>query len=224
VNRRRSACVWRFACLALVALCLGAAPAAALSSQSLLRVTLRNDTGVTIRYLFAAASDTQLWGPDLLGSRDFGYGKIESYFLHFPGREACFDFLALDARGGAYLIEGMRFSEEGDAIIRLGREKHIGPHPGLKICRIFLTNASNRRFSYLFFAPEESKAWGFDILNDSTNLGPGDTLSFAVPVGAKPQRYEILAMSQDQALIQRQIVLQESKPDIFIDFTISDLH
>jgi hypothetical protein len=218
------AAVWRFACLAGAVLFLGGAPAAAMSSQSLLRVTLRNDTGVTIRYLFAAASDTQLWGPDLLGSRDFAYGKIESFFLHFPGRTACFDFLALDARGDAYLIEGMRFSEDGDAIIRLGRDRHIGPHPGLKICRLYLNNASNRRFSYLFFAPEESKAWGFDILNDSTSLGPGDTLSFAVPVGSKPQRYEILAMSQDQSLIQRQITLQDTKPDIFIDFTISDLH
>lgn len=200
------------------------APLAAMGSQSLLRVTLRNDTGATIRYLFAAPSDTRLWGPDLLGARAMDFGRIESFFVHFPEKECSFDFLALDARGEAFLIEGMRFSEERDPIIRIGREYHIGPYPAMKICRIYLTNASNRRFSYLFVAPEESKAWGFDILNDSTNLGPGDSLAFAVPVGKRPQRYEILAMSQDQALIQRQIVLQDTKPEIYLDFTIGDLH
>jgi hypothetical protein len=94
----------------------------------------------------------------------------------------------------------------------------------MRICRVYVTNTTNRVFSYLFLAPEESKAWGFDILNDSSSLGPGESMVCAVPVGPRLQRYEVLALSRDQALVQRQIGLQDTKPEIYLDLTVGDLH
>lgn len=196
----------------------------ALSSQELSKVTISNETGLTLRYLFSSPSDSKVWGPDLLGTRSLKFGGVDSYYIHYAGNRARFDLLALDSDNDAYLVEGLLMQEGRDTVIQIGRGHYIGPYRSLKISHVYVTNATKHSFSYVFFSPQESKSWGFDILNDTTSLEPGDTISFSVPVGSKSIRYEILALSREQAIVQREVVLSINKPEIYIDFTISDLH
>ena len=198
--------------------------AAALSSQELSKVTISNETGVTLRYLFTSPSDSKVWGPDILGSRSLKFGSVDSYYIHYAGSHARFDLLALDSDNDAYLVEGLLMVEARDTVLQIGRGQYIGPYRSMKISHIYVTNATKHSFSYLFFSPQESKSWGFDILNDTTSLEPGDTISFAIPVGRASTRFEILALSREQAIVQREVVLNVNKPEVYIDFTVSDLH
>jgi len=208
-----------FCCFSIVA------PGAwALSSQELSKVTISNETGKTLKYLFTSPSDSNIWGPDLLGARALKYGGVGSYYIHYPGNKARFDLLALDTLNDAYLVQALLVIEGQDTVVKIGRIQYIGPYRNLKISHVYVTNVSKHSFSYLFFSPEESASWGFDILTDTSTLEPGESISFSVPVGKKSQRYEILALSREQAIVQRQVVLSEDVPQIYIDFTISDLH
>lgn len=210
--------------LCVLVMAVSAQSLSALSSQELSRVTFVNETGVSIRYLFSSSTGTSKWGPDLLGPRSFAYGASISYYLHYRNSHEFLDFLALDKDGDAYLIQGRKIVDGTDPVVRIGRGNYIGSYRDFRTTRVNVTNATNRSFSYLFFAPKEAKDWGFDLLNDSTTLESGDTLSFAVPVGTKDQLFEILVLGKDQTVVQRQVSLAVSKPEVYIDITFNDLH
>lgn len=209
---------------AAVVFCAAGQACFGLSSQELAKVVVGNETGKTLRYLFSSPSDSQQWGPDLLGAKSMRHGTALSYFIHYPGNRARFDLLALDTENYAYLVEGFAMQEGRDTVIQLTTRHCIGPSRALAISHVYITNASKYSFSYLFFSPERSSSWGFDILNDRSNLEPGESLSFTVPVGEKPYDFEILALSREQAIVQKQVRLSQAKPQVFIDFTVDDLH
>jgi len=213
---RRLFCLTTFLCLLPVA-------ANALNSQELNRVTFLNETGRSIVRLFTSAKDSRVWGPDLLGGKRLKYGAFSSFYVQYRGDHAAFDLLAFDDHNDAYLISGFEVVEEHANVVEFSVHHILKQAPKLELVQLYLTNVTNRLVSYLFFAPEESSHWGFELLDDSTSLESGASLVFSVPVGKKEHGFEILAIGKDQTIIQRRVSLSAPKGDVFLDLTLSDL-
>ncbi len=195
-----------------------------LGPQELSRVTFVNETGNTIKYLFASASEAQEWGPDLLGDKEFIYGDNLTYFVHHEDDCALFDFYAIDSLDNAYIIQSVKLCQKGDAVMVVTVSDFVARKRHVQISRVFLTNATNSSLQYVFFAPSKTRHWGFDILRSDMSLEPGATIEYAVPVGTKNSQFDILAIAKDRTLIQHNLELSASKPAVYIDFTVEDLH
>jgi len=198
-------------------------PLWSLNSQELSRITLLNDTGHNISKVFYSPKDSLRWGPDILGTKDFPYGTESSFYVHYEGDSASFDLLAIDEHGDMYLLESVIVKDGSRNAAIFGIRNRTKAYRQLVVAHIYLTNATNRVVSYLFFAPDDSNNWGFDILDDSTSLQSGASLLFSIPVGSNPAIFEILAISKDKTVVQRRVSLSSANTEVFLDITLADL-
>lgn len=203
----------------------GLATAFALGPQELVQVSIYNETGRALKYVFASPSGSDYWGPDLLGNRNLGFGQMLTFLLHFQGDHAYFDFLAVDEANNSYLLPGRCFyDQEKQGLVIFGIKDHKGQLPPQALCRVYVSNASNRVFSLVFLSAEDSQDWGFDLLSDSATLLPGASISFSLPCGERKTMFELYAMAEDSSYCRKRVPISREHTELFVDLLNTDLH
>lgn len=176
-------------------LLLGSLPAGASPPGLLREVTVENRTGFDLHFLYFSPGDSDLWGPDILGSRGvLSRGETARFFVSLPGTGERFDLLAMGRARNAYELRDLRVPGGGPSRIVLRFDHFSGIGPSFAHARIQLRNLLPETIRYTFFSPTDSGAWGVDLLGGQRVLGPGSTLEFLVPVARFRTGYDVLAV------------------------------
>jgi hypothetical protein len=182
--------------LVLCAVVLAASAAAfAFDVDDLSYITIENETGVDIDYIFLSPGDSEYWGPELLGA-DYYLEKDDSigYYLFHPNTEDRFDILAIDKYGNAYQM--LNYSLYDGAEIVLSNKNRISSAPELEYVTVTIRN-DVMPIEYLFMSPSDSDMWGADFLDDSTILESDDSISYVFPVNDDGIKYDLMAIDDE---------------------------
>ncbi|MDC7219889.1 MAG: hypothetical protein PQJ59_08115 [Spirochaetales bacterium] len=183
---------------AILIFCLTTTGLFAFDSGELNRITLVNNTGSDIWYLFLSPGDSDDWGFDILGSEYFFEDGGElSFYIHYPDYENEFDIMAIDEGGNPYVLYDELISDSGEARIILDdwdREENLGT---LEFIEIYFTNETDYEMYYLFASPGDSIMWGVDMMDDGQTLMPGEDLNLLALYYEGSFRYDIMAVDGD---------------------------
>jgi hypothetical protein len=185
---------------ALIALALFVATAAmAIDPDDLHRVTFVNNTGYDIYYLFFSPGDSDYWGADILGTtRTLDNGESLGFFISYPGNSFEFDFMAIDEDGDAYFLYDHQLQGNRDEVVEITFDNYSGGYDMGDMTEVNFTNTSGYDMWYVFFSPGDSSIWGVDMLDESTILYSGETLSLYVPVSSQSTRYDFHSVDEDE--------------------------
>jgi len=123
----------------------------ALGPQELVRVNFYNETGRELKHLFASSTNSDFWGPDLLGSKSLEFGGMSSFLLHFWKDQCLIDFLAIDVFNDTYILPARYFFSGKEYLVSFGMKDRKGRLPALELTQIYINNASTRTFRFCFF-------------------------------------------------------------------------
>lgn len=158
-------------------------------------ITVENRTGFDLHFLYFSPGDSELWGPDILGSRGvLSRGETARFFVSLPDAGERFDLLAMGRARNAYELRDLRVPGGGRSRIVLRFQHFSGMGPSLIHARIQLRNLLPEAIRYTFFSPRDSGAWGVDLLGGQRVLGSGSILEFLVPVARFRTGYDVLAV------------------------------
>lgn len=191
----------------------------AVEPDELGRISFSNQTGYDILYVFYSPGDSELWGPDIIGSNSLLYtGDTLSYYVHFPESSGQFDFLAIDAAGDAYVIENFTVRDGEPALVEFNlRDYRRDGYDDLVFSQLIITNASQSDIFYLFLSPSDSTMWGIDILNDETLFVQGDSFSLLLPTERRGTSFDLLALDESNTSMYQQLQISSQKDEWFVD-------
>ncbi len=195
---------------------LAAAAAFAFNPDELNKVTFQNKTGTKIQMIFLSPGDSDWWGPDLIGA-DYVMKDSSTlgYYVHYPDKSFKFDILAVDDKGDKFEVYDYVLTDGKEATISFTQKNLTGKADDFTLATVELTNTTGNEIEYLFISPEDSKAWGSDLLDSETTLADGDSHSVVIPVGDKETKYNIMAVDENNDEYQFTIKLAASKEDTY---------
>lgn len=187
-------------------------------------VTIENQTGLDILYLFFAPSDGGNWGFDVLGSEYyFGAESSLGYYIHYP--EECFDFhiMAVDDNEKRYVIRDFTICDDEPANITFYPDDATSDFGEYEYITLNLTNDTGYDFSFVFLSPSDSAAWGIDMLSEDSYLEDQQTLSWIVPGTRKTYSYDVLCQDNEGDTYQTSLDVSTQDADEYgeIDLTIT---
>ncbi len=182
--------------LALAA--VSAASAFAFDPDELNKVIFHNDTGTKIEMIFLSPGDSEFWGPDLIGA-DYVLkdGGSIGYYVHYPEESFRFDVMATDDKGNKFEQRDLVLTDGKEATVGLTRKNLNASAPDFTLATIHIDNNTGHDLQYLFVSPDDSKAWGVDLLDEETTIADGDTHSFVLAVGKNKVKYNLLAVDEN---------------------------
>lgn len=187
------------------------------------RITFVNSTGYEILFLFFTPSDSEYWGADILGAnRSLRDGEKRGFYLHYPGEEARFDFLAVDADGDAYIIWDVRVRSENASTVVISLDDLEGGYDLPPLATVDLLNQSSSDVWFAFFSPDDGSAWGVDILDEETILAIGERVRIYVPVGEQISRYEFLGLGINEERFEFSASLSVAQLSYILTISESD--
>jgi hypothetical protein len=177
---------------------LAAASAFAFDPSELNKITFENATGTRIETIFLSPSDSEFWGPDIIGA-DFVVkdGGSLGYYIHYPEETFKFDIMATDEAGHMFEVYNYVLKDGKEATITLTQKNLNSKAPDFTFATLKVTNNTGHELQYLFISPEDSDAWGVDLLDEETTLAPGDTHSIVIPVGKEKVTYNLMAADEN---------------------------
>ena len=188
------------------------------------RLTIANDTGFDILYLFVSPGDSDLWGADILGTtRTLDDGEELTFFVHYPDRSNDFDVLAIDVDGDAYLIEDYTVTDGTPASLGIGFDTYQGSYDLDQFGQVDLINDTGYDMWYIFFSPGDSQMWGIDMLGGTAILETGETLSLFVQVSSDADQYDFLGVDEDEDLYSFSVELSDARDRFEYLIEITDL-
>lgn len=147
-------------------------------------------------HLFSSPSDSQYWSADLIQAPGL---ETLTQGVYYPEDKAYFDFLALDNKGSIYLLEKVLLQEGQKPVIRFSEaNKTSKDKADFSICEIEFRNTGKINLDYLFFAPQDTSSWGFDLLDSKRSLAPGASLFVLLPLSQESFSMEILAINEKE--------------------------
>ncbi len=166
-----------------------------LTDETIISVT--NDSGADICYLFIAPASASDWGEDILGAQDvisagdtieFTIAANDTYDLRADNCseetvEELDDVYLPATENANWVIDGAD-----------GRTEDTAAAASTGTGELILLNSSRDTICYLYIAPKSSPDWGEDLLGDEA-LAAGDTITFEVDADVE---YEALAQDCDQ--------------------------
>ncbi len=180
--------------LAVVLMALGAAAAFAFSSDELNKITFVNSTGNDIETLFLSPGDSDHWGPDIIGADSvLADGDSLGFYVHYPETTFKFDIMASDTDGNTFELYDYKFTDGKEAKITFTKKNLNTSKPDFSFATLTITNKTSHELDYLFISPEDSNAWGVDLLNEDTTLSQGDSEKVMVPIGNSKVTYNLMA-------------------------------
>lgn len=195
--------------------------AQAFNSDELNHVEFVNQTGDSIIYLFLSPSDSGYWGPDILGSsRTLSDGDSLGFYLHYP--ETCneFDIMGIDSNDDAFILWNYEVCDDRSERIVISSGDFTDSPPDMEYVYLEITNTTPYDMYYIFVSPSDSSYWGADLLDESTILYEGETLSILVPSESSGFEYDFLGVDEDMDEYRKTINVGTS--DVYEDITMSD--
>jgi hypothetical protein len=169
--------------------------ASALDPDELNKITFKNTTGADIQMIFLSPSDSDDWGPDIMGADwVLGNGKSIGFYIHYPDSSFNFDIMAMDKAGNTFELYEYTMKDGKEAMITLGKKDLKKSPPKLDFVTLTIENKTGKEIDYLFVSPVDSDAYGVDLLDEESVLAAGDSIDILVPVGDKTSSYDILAV------------------------------
>ncbi len=187
--------------------------------DSLNKVTFQNTTGTKIEMIFLSPGDSDYWGPDIIGA-DYVLKDNSSigYYVDYPDSSFKFDILAIDDKGNKFEVYDYSLSSGKEATIKLTKKNLNGSAPDFTLATVDVTNNTGYEIEYLFLSPEDTDAWGADLLDEDTTLADGDTHSVVIPVGKDEVTYYLMAADENNDEYQFSIKLNPGKT---MEYTVS---
>jgi len=198
----------------LVAL-FAATSAFAFDPDALNHVTFSNTTGNKIEMIFLSPGDSDHWGPDLIGA-DYVMkdGTTLGYYVDYPEDTFKFDILAIDDKGNKFEVYDYELIAGEDSTIKLTKKNLNGSAPDFTLATVEVTNNTGYEIEYLFISPEDTDAWGADLLDEETTLSDGDSHSVVIPVGKDKVKYYVMAADENNDEYQFSITLDSKSKNV----------
>jgi hypothetical protein len=206
--------------LALLAI-FGVAAASAFDPDTLNKVTFKNSTGTKIEMIFLSPGDSNYWGPDLIGA-DYVMkdNSTLGFYVDYPDTSFKFDVMAIDDKGNKFEIYNYELTDAKESTISFTKKNLTGDAPNLNLATLNLTNNTGQEVDYVFVSPEDTNAWGADMLDEETTLSDGDSHSLVIPVGKDKIKYFVMAADANNDEYQFSVTIDPNKNmkyDISID-------
>lgn len=185
--------------MAVLFAALAALSAFAFDPSELNKITFENSTGTKIETIFLSPSDSEYWGPDIIGA-DFVVkdGGSLGYYIHYPEKTFKFDIMATDEAGHMFEVYNYVLTDGKEATITLTQKNLNNKAPEFTFATLKVTNNTDHELQYLFISPEDSDAWGVDLLDEKTTLAAGDTHSIVIPIGKEKVTYNLMAADENE--------------------------
>jgi hypothetical protein len=198
----------------LLIVSVGAGMAFAIDPNDLNKVTFQNTTGTKIEMIFLSPGDSDYWGPDLIGA-DYVIkdGGTISYYVHYPSSPFKFDIMATDDQGNKFELRDFSIPDGKQATVRLTKSSLNSSAPSFTLETVSVTNNTGNEIEYLFISPNDSEAWGADLLDSETTLADGDTHKIVVPVGKDKVKYNLLAYDENADEYMFDVSIDPKKTD-----------
>jgi hypothetical protein len=184
--------------LAVLIAGLAAASACAFDPGELNKITFENSTGTRIETIFLSPSDSEYWGPDIIGA-DFVVkdGASLGYYIHYPEKTFKFDIMATDEAGHMFEVYNYVLTDGKESTITFTQKNLNSKAPEFTFATLKVTNNTGHELQYLFISPEDSDAWGVDLLDQDTTLAAGDMHSIVIPIGKDKVTYNLMAADEN---------------------------
>jgi len=182
----------------LLLLTVGVGVAFAIDPEALNKVTFQNNTGTKIKLIFLSPGDSDFWGPDIIGA-DYVMtdGGTISYFVHYPSSPFKFDIMATDDKGNKFELRDFTLTDGKESTVRFTKSNLNSSAPSMNLATVNVTNNTGGEVDYLFVSPNDSEAWGADLLDSETTLADGDSHNIVIPVGKDKVKYNLLAYDEN---------------------------
>ena len=177
---------------------LAAASAFAFDPGELNKITFENATGARIETIFLSPSDSEYWGPDIVGA-DFVVknGGSLGYYIHYPEKTFKFDIMATDEAGHMFEVYNYALTDGKESTITFTQKNLHNKAPDFTFATLKITNSTDHEMRYLFISPEDSDAWGVDLLDEESTLASGATHSVVIPIGKDKVTYNLMAADEN---------------------------
>ena len=174
---------------------ISAAAAFAFNPDELNKITFDNATGTKIEMIFLSPGDSNYWGPDIIGADYFMKdGSSLGFYVHYPEKSFKFDIMATDDQGNKFEIRDFVLTDGREAKVKLTAKSLNKQAPDFTLATVHLENNTGHELEYLFVSPNDSDAWGVDLLDENTTVSDGDTHSFVLAVGKDKVKYNLMAV------------------------------
>lgn len=189
----------RKAALAAAVICLVSAAAAfAFNPDELNKITFDNSTGKKIEMIFLSPGDSNFWGPDIIGADYFlKDGASLGFYVHYPEKTFKFDIMATDDQGNKFEIRDFAMTDGKEAKVKITAKSLNKQAPDFTLATVHIDNNTGHEIQYLFVSPNDSDAWGVDLLDEETTVADGDTHSFVLAVGKDKVKYNLMAVDEN---------------------------
>ncbi len=206
--------------ISLMLVVLSAAAAFAFNPDELNKITIQNTTGTKIEMIFLSPGDSDYWGPDIIGA-DYVLkdGGSIGYYLHYPEKSFKFDIMATDDNGNKFEQRDIVVTDGKELTLKITKKNLNATAPDFTLATVHFENATGHELQYLFVSPNDSKAWGVDLLDESTTLADGDTHSIVIPIGKNKTKYNLMAVDENNDEYSFNLTLDPAKASK--DFTWS---
>ncbi len=122
-------------------------------------ITFRNDTGVTIYFLYASEASADTWGQDLLGNQVMESGG--SFRARVRGGGPRFDIRAIDSNENEYLV--WEWDSTDSRIVRITLDDFAGSGASIRADAAFawldIVNQTSYAIREVWIAPAQADDW-----------------------------------------------------------------
>ncbi len=183
---------------AVVVALVSATAAFAFNPDELNKITFSNATGTKIEMIFLSPGDSNFWGPDIVGADYYlKDGASLGFYVHYPEKTFKFDIMATDDQGNKFEVRDFVLTDGKEAKVKLTAKNVNKEAPEFTLATVHIENNTGHELQYLFVSPNDSDAWGVDLLDEETTVADGDTHSFVLPVGKDKVKYNLMAVDEN---------------------------
>ncbi len=167
-----------------LALCVVLFASVATLEAQTVELTIVNETGASIFFLYASPSSTDRWGEDLLGRSVLADGS--TFRVRFSSTDDRYDIRAVDAAENEYIVWG--WLREGDSRVYLTRETFVGNRANVSDSRavswITIANETNYTVHEIRVRPSGEDRWdqARQFLLDDQVMYFGENLTIRIDV------------------------------------------
>ena len=188
----------RIALVAAVIVLVSAAAAFAFNPDELNKITFDNATGTKIEMIFLSPGGSQYWGPDIIGADYYlKDGASLGFYVHYPEKSFKFDIMATDDQGNKFEVRDFKLTDGREAKVKLTTKNLNKEAPDFTLATVHIDNNTGHEIEYLFVSPNDSDAWGVDLLDENTTVADGDEHSFVLAVGKDKVKYNLMAVDEN---------------------------
>jgi hypothetical protein len=140
-------------------------------------VTVVNNTGYTISYLYVSSNTTEQWEEDVLGRKVLSNGS--SFRLTLPGN-GTYDFKAKDSDGDEYIKWNVVVRGNTTVTLTIADFQVASSNQTSSSTSVNVVNDTGYTIFYLYVSSDDSTSWEEDVLDDDV-LSTGEEVRVTLP-------------------------------------------